>query len=135
MAVSALPLLSQALVRGQPQTAPSCHPSCQPEGQCCRPAWQEKKVSATYHGVWTGVPQRPVDETEGFEVEERKSREEMEKFGAEFIMVHWFNPPLLHPWFLTPSFRLKSEVTDLLLGEYCRAVPANSQRIEEESWL
>lgn len=43
---------------GQPLTAPCCHPSCQPEGQCRRPAWQEDRVSATYHVAWTGVPQR-----------------------------------------------------------------------------
>ena len=82
--MSALPLPSRVPVRGQPQTAPSCHPSCQPEGHCCRPAWQEERFSATYHGAWTGVAQRPVDETEGFEVEEEKNREEVEKFR-----VYW----------------------------------------------
>lgn len=66
---------------GQPQTSPSCHPSCQPEGQRCRPAWQEEWVSATYHGAWTGVPEWPVDETEGFEVEGKRRGEEVEKFG------------------------------------------------------
>lgn len=98
VAASALPLVSRVLVRGQPKTAPSCHPSCQPEGQHCRPAWQEERVSATYHGVWTGVTQRPEDETEGFEVEEERSREEVEKFGAGFIVACWFKNPFLHQW-------------------------------------
>lgn len=64
-----------------------------------------------------------------------KSRAEMEKFGTGLIMVHWFNRPLPRPWFSTPSFSLKSAVTDLLLGEHCRAVTAISQRAEEECWL
>lgn len=54
-------------------SAPSRHPSCQSEGQRSRPAWQEEEVPAIYHGVQTGVPLRPVDDTEEFHLEEEGS--------------------------------------------------------------
>lgn len=66
-----------------------------------------------------------------------KVERKWKKFEIGFIVVHWLNPPLLHQWCLTLSFSLKSEVTDVLLGEHCRAVTANcmDERIERESWL
>lgn len=60
------------------------------EGQRCGPAWQEERVPATYNATWTGVPQRPEEETEGIEVVDERRRKEVEKVRVYFGLLFMF---------------------------------------------
>lgn len=59
---------------------------------------RKKQFSATCRGLWTGVPQRCVDEAEGFVVEEEGKRK-VKKYGVGCLPGS--NLPSAFPWYLT----------------------------------